>query len=71
MSFNLSFLSVEETNGVFVKNKMVLKSTVNLDFFNIDSGILAPLKFRYLVLDILNLNCGNLNFISLQAGSYI
>lgn len=32
MSFNLFFLSVEESNSVFVKNKMVLKSTVNLDF---------------------------------------
>lgn len=31
MSFNLSFLSVEESKSVFVKNKMVLKSTVNLD----------------------------------------
>lgn len=61
MSFNLSFLSVEENNSVFVKNKVVLKSTVNLDF------VTTYIK----ILDIFPIECANLNFISLQAGSYI
>lgn len=61
MSFNLSFLSAEERNSVFVKNKVVLKSTVNLDF----------VATYIQILDIFPIECANLNFISLQGGSYI
>jgi len=35
---------------MFVKHSVVVKSTVSLDVFNIDSGISAPLKFSCLIL---------------------